>query len=316
MRKKFEDSQVVSRQCSNWTEVTKWFDEFPSLETSIDYDSGFAAKAWVFRGLKSSAYELQPSIEREARDKTMEWAALEELVLSEYKARARMHLSAPLIPSDEVSWLAQMQHYAIPTRLLDFTYSPFVALYFAVADGHQESGRTHLRLWAVDAEAVNNRFKFVARMAARAAKKEGGETFVVANLDPDYFSTDRDSVAADIQELHELMNSSLTANEKRRGVLNRSGCVCAALPPAFNPRLASQQGLFLLNCAENISFSASLAKMMEGSDGWCKVIDIPVGLIPEIEGRLFQMNVHHQSLFPDMEGLAGLIRQKLRLHWK
>lgn len=84
--------------------------------------------AWVARDGSSVTHEAEglTSIEREALDKSMEWAALEALVLSEYIARARMHLSAPLIPSDEVTWLAQMQHYAIPTRLLDFTYSPFV----------------------------------------------------------------------------------------------------------------------------------------------------------------------------------------------
>ena len=49
---------------------------------------------------------------------------------------------------------------------------------------------------------------------------------------------------------------------------------------------------------------------------WACRLDIPVGLVPEIERRLFQMNIHHQSMFPDMEGLAGFIRQKLRLHWK
>ena len=38
--------------------------------------------------------------------------------------------------------------------------------------------------------------------------------------------------------------------------------------------------------------------------------------LDEIEERLFQMNIHEQALFPDMEGLAGLICQKLRLHWK
>jgi hypothetical protein len=38
--------------------------------------------------------------------------------------------------------------------------------------------------------------------------------------------------------------------------------------------------------------------------------------IPEIEGKLFQRNIHEQSLFPDMEGIAGLIRQKSRLNWK
>jgi hypothetical protein len=110
----------------------------------------------------------------------MDWSALEELVLFEFKARARMHLSAPLIPTDEITWLAQMQHYAIPTRLLDFTYSPFVALYFAMRNSHEkllicqkESSRTHVRLWAVDASAVNTRFRRVTGKGRSGGSKEG-----------------------------------------------------------------------------------------------------------------------------------------------
>jgi hypothetical protein len=34
-----------------------------------------------------------------------------------------------------------------------------------------------------------------------------------------------------------------------------------------------------------------------------------------IEEKLFQMNIHEMSLFPDMQGLAGFLRQKLRLYW-
>jgi hypothetical protein len=89
-------------------------------------------------------------------------------------------------------------------------------------------------------------------------------------------------------------------------------------PPTFNPRLASQQGVFLINCAEDLSFERSLFKMMEPCVNWYKNFDIDAGAvsIPAIHNRLFQMNIHEQSLFPDIEGLAGLIRQKIRLHWK
>lgn len=166
------DPQAENRLCSSWAEITEWLGEFPPPETSIDYESGFAAKAWVFRGLRSSTYELQPAIEREAQDKSMEWSALEALVSSEFKARARMHLRAPLIPADEITWLAHMQHYAVPTRLLDFTYSPFVALYFAIRSGHKDPHRTHVRLWAVDAGAVNDCFSRVAWMAKTKATQE------------------------------------------------------------------------------------------------------------------------------------------------
>jgi len=73
----------------------------------------------------------------------------------------------------------------------------------------------------------------------------------------------------------------------------------------------------MFNCAEGLGFQEFLVKMMAPcSSEWCKTFDIPVDRIPEIEGHLFQMNIHEQSLFPDMEGLAGLIRQKIRLHWK
>jgi hypothetical protein len=55
--------------------------------------------------------------------------------------------------------------------------------------------------------------------------------------------------------------------------------------------------------------------MASGHD-WYRVYDIDAGAASDIEQKLFQMNIHEQSLFPDMEGLAGLIRQKMRLHWK
>jgi hypothetical protein len=86
---------------------------------------------------------------------------------------------------------------------------------------------------------------------------------------------------------------------------------------------ASQQGVFLLNLAGDLAFNESLVRMMgpakNGSrdrPAWCMRFDIAARAIPEIERKLFQMNIHEQSLFPDMQGLAGLIQQKLRLQWK
>ncbi len=77
-----------------------------------------------------------------------DWAeivkCLERLVALEFRSRARMHLNAALIPDqkDEFTWLTQMQHYGIPTRLLDFTYSPFAALYFAIREQKNAGDRS------------------------------------------------------------------------------------------------------------------------------------------------------------------------------
>jgi len=308
--------EFTNRSCSDWSEIAECLNEFSPPETAILNDGEIATKAWVFRGHRCSGYGLQPGIERAAASKSMEWPALETLVSSEFKARARTHLSAPLIPEDELTWLAVMQHYAIPTRLLDFSYSPFVGLYFAIRDGHDDLKRSHVRLWAIDAGAVNERFQRVAWKAAAQDRKGEVRGPIVASLHPDDFATDRDNMTGETEGLRALIDESLTATGRRRGELNRSGCVCVASPPAFNPRLVSQQGVFLINCAEGVNFGDSLTKMMKGCSGWGRTFDIPVELIPEIEGRLLQMNVHEQSLFPDLEGLAGLIRQKIRLQWK
>jgi hypothetical protein len=57
----------------------------------------------------------------------------------------------------------------------------------------------------------------------------------------------------------------------------RSGCVCVASPPSFNPRLASQQGVFLVSCAKSLTFRQSLNRMMKSQTGWCKTVDIEAG---------------------------------------
>jgi hypothetical protein len=147
-------------------------------------------------------------------------------------------------------------------------------------------------------------------------RRGGITTLRRVSLDPDSASTDRDNIHPETEGLRKLIADSLAATETYRGELNRQGCVCVISPPLLNTRLATQQGTFLLNLAQGLSFNVSLVKMMSSRVDWCRILDISVDAIPEIESRLFQMNVHQQSLFPDIEGLAGLIRQKSRLFWR
>jgi hypothetical protein len=89
-----------------------------------------------------------------------------------------------------------------------------------------------------------------------------------------------------------------------------------ALPPLQNPRLSSQQSVFLLNGAQDLTFEASLEFMMQGEkERWYRRFRVPEDALKKLEEQLFQLNIHDLSLFPDIEGLAGFVRQKVRLHW-
>ena len=346
-KENFDD--LVQREnflCKSWPEFTDWLSKIPELKIECDYEKGaLITSTWIFRGHQDSDYKLEPTIEREAKGKNLDWPILEKFVSFEFKARDQGSTQVGSYATDPLMWLAEMQHYGIPTRLLDFTFSPFVALYFSIRN-HQETQPNidwtrltaiekeqlasllkkaqkpkHVRIWAIDASVVNNRCKRVTSEAEMKAQGQAKPPFSnsLNSLHPDYFSGQEDMMISGLQDFSPLINNLLTAKQdkkqddrKYRGELRRRGCICAALPPVFNQRLAIQQGLFMVNLADT-SFWESLGKMMDKPSGWLRTCDIPVHLIPEFEERLLQMNIHEQSIFPDREGLAGLIRQKIRL---
>jgi len=113
-----------------------------------------------------------------------------------------------------------------------------------------------------------------------------------------------------------LTRNALAPDGIRRVHFNRNGFVSVASPTFYNSRLSSQQGLFLFNGAESSVFEVSLEDMMHDvKKPWYKRFRVPEGSLEEIEKQLFQVNIHELSLFPDITGLAGFVRQKIRLHW-
>ena len=90
----------------------------------------------------------------------------------------------------------------------------------------------------------------------------------------------------------------------------------AELPPRWaNSRMAFQQGTFLINCNHTLSFTKSLERMMSSAsrspDLWVRKVVFPWPLREQIWRFLYDRNIHPFTLFPDLEGLAQLLKLKL-----
>jgi|ERR1044072_1783044 hypothetical protein len=104
--------------------ITSIADMVKELKKAIKPNRG---PAWC-RGHANSSWKLQPHYDR------LKSPIKETELLNKFRQNANLLLEhAPRNPFD-FGWMFLMQHYGVPTRLLDWTESPLVALYFAVED--------------------------------------------------------------------------------------------------------------------------------------------------------------------------------------
>jgi FRG domain len=175
-------------------------------------------------------------------------------------------------------WLALAQHWGLPTRLLDWTYSPFVALHFATAD---------LTLMNRDGAIVAVNFVEANRLLParlrRILDREGSETVTA-----------------------EMMSRFGGLGEFDR--LQRQPFVVFLEPPSLDERIANQFALFSLMS----SATASLENWLRARPRLAERILIPARLKWEIRDKLDQANINERVLLP---GLEGLSRWLTRYYW-
>jgi hypothetical protein len=167
-------------------------------------------------------------------------------------------------------WLALGQHRGLPTRLLDWTYSPLVALHFATEDPatFDEDGM----VWCVNFVEANKR---LPRRLKRILGQEGSDTFTVEMLSA--FGSLRDFDA-----------------------LSREPFVVFLEPPAVDRRILNQLALFSLMSTP----SATLDEWLAENPQLCRRVVVPAKLKWEIRDKLDQANVNERVLFPGLDGLS------------
>src|SRR5215475_8994349 len=97
---------------------------------------------WAFRGERDERWPLYSSLSRYLQGfgvAPAAWPEQERRIIRIFKRKAHQFLEQPPDSDDDFQWLALMQHHGAPSRLIDFTWSPYVAAFFALertlADG-------------------------------------------------------------------------------------------------------------------------------------------------------------------------------------
>ncbi len=265
--------------------------EVLSILRSPKFQAKASGKLWAFRGQGDSRWGLQSSNERVMPGSRFRCDEVTEqtYLLSGFKRRA--HHYTPDLPDkdDDLEWLALMQHYGAPTRLLDCTTSPYVAAFFAVigAEGNESSA-----VWAFYLPALRGH-------AYRTLRAED-PTFQLCN-------------PSQPQNFTDLLIS--VPRERRRNPL-----VFPVEPFRMNERLTIQQGLFLCPRTLRWGFETNLkvALIDAASRPHLKgarlyKIVIPGSVRLDLLEELEKMNISYATLFPGLDGFARSLRTSLQL---
>jgi hypothetical protein len=142
------------RKLRQSAETIQQFVEWAEQVADLWSDGEQYESPW-FRGEQSSNFKLIPSLYR--AESGLETYSDPEM-RTEFKRRA-LPLVAERPPRDDWEWYFLMQHYGAPTRLLDWTDSALVALYFAIASypANPRRGTPRPAVWALNPWKLNRK---------------------------------------------------------------------------------------------------------------------------------------------------------------
>jgi hypothetical protein len=249
---------------------------------------------WMFRGT-ARPYPMQTSLERALLDAGIPLKSASEIerqMLKEFKRRAHFYVDALPSAGDLLGWLALMQHYGAPTRLLDWTYSFYVAAFFALSDAvsFPKQDRRPAIVWALH----RNAFKLDGR-TPRA--NDAYESAVKGRT----WKEDLGRAAGDF--LYDGINAYLSAamEFKERGVWSINAF-------QLNERLSVQKGVFMCPGNIEVPFEDNLIGASRTN-----LIRFEFSTAPkarrEMLAALDRMNISNTSLFPGLDGFAKSLRQ-------
>ncbi|MDQ3031542.1 MAG: FRG domain-containing protein [Myxococcota bacterium] len=248
-----------------------------------------AAQTWIYRGQRDAELPIRSSIERCAR-RTLWDRARTELEIGIYRRFQRhAHLYVDSLPSDEdvIEWLALIRHFGAPTRLVDWSYSFHVALFFAAraADSNEDEDERPLgercsAVWALDSSWLDAR-------ALEHLRANGAD----------------DVASAHRADLYGRRYATFGAVYNRRPALPfvlRQNCW------RLNERLVAQQGVFLCPGDVERGFAENLGALIRPEDVGVHVrkLVFPKRTTLALLRRAYRSGISLATMYPGLEGFV------------
>ena len=288
-----------------WSEIVaqEWKD-FDNVITCMIDQGRLLKDSFLFRGQSDKAWSLCPSFTRilnQTGGYGFLLAPFEAVVMKKFMAMARQHIPENLIPADEdlVGWWQLMQHYRAPTRLLDWTNSPYVAAYFAVTENLAKDGT----IWAVNYSCLEK------AVDAELKKKHCSTT-----------ETDTWYVMNPLLQSANFIRAANTNHRNQRAVVQQA-------ESTFTVNVFSDHGLAiqsLLDDRTNSKPEKAGGTILTGfrfSDDrdnneplierkYFKIV-IPKESKLDYLARLHAANISASSLFPGLDGVGSAIKEEI-----
>jgi len=288
--------------------------EVTDLSSLLKLNRSFTSP-FIYRGQTNFDWNLCTSLERAilnfSKYAPQKWGfeTEEKWMLHEFIEKYPLYGQIMPKQTDYFEWLAIMQHFGAPTRLLDFSKSLFIALFFSINEASTDSC-----VWAI------NRYQLRDNLIGSCGLEyEKGYT-----------------LKDEVNNIHiELANKHITHRATEDGIVKT---VVPLEPKIATERLARQQGIFLMPLNTWYSFHDNLIGAFDVSDisfhderfediieyanknsynnGGIKImkIKIPYKLHLDFLFGLKQMNITAETLFPGLGGLAqSLLNSHIRL---
>jgi hypothetical protein len=251
------------------------------FEDSWQADIGRFRSQFVYKGLSDARYDLTTTLMRLGGN----YADVERHLLRNFMKYAQRDVS---LGTSLWNWLALAQHHGLPTRLLDWTYSPFVALHFATSNLTNPEGESVV--WAVDHIRAH---RLLPKPLQKVLSDEGSDVWTTELLDGQLGTW-------------ESLNALKTKNQRSKAAAGKDDAVLLFFePPSLDQRIVNQYALFSVLSSPSVSLEAWLAD----HEDLARRIVIPRQLRWEVRDKLDQANINERVLFPGLDGLCSWLRR-------